>query len=160
MNGSEDMGQIKKCKACELVARRDMGIAPVWDSILRTQFWDVVHCDDTALLGWIVVVARRHMEAIDELTQAEALELGLLLRKVSIALKQITNCTKTYVMQFAESEGYEHVHFHVVARMPDLPEEHQSVRIFKLHGVSEEERLSEERMNGFSVLLRQFLDSG
>lgn len=134
-----------------------MGIAPVWDSILRTQSWDVIHCDDTALLGWIVVVARRHIEAIDELNQAEALELGDLLRRVSTALKEVANCTKTCVMQFAESEGYKHVHFHVVARMANLPEEHQSVRIFKLHGVSEKERVSEEKMNDFSVQLRRFL---
>jgi diadenosine tetraphosphate (Ap4A) HIT family hydrolase len=153
------MTEIKKCKACELVARRDKGMAPVWDCIFRAQFWDVVHCNETALLGWTVIVARRHMGSLDELTQAEAMELGILLRKVSMALKEIVQCAKTYVMQFAESEGFHHVHFHVVPRMADLPEDHRSVKIFKLLGVSEEERVSGESLNEFSLKLRRFLES-
>jgi len=153
-----DRSENKKCMACELVVRREMGNAPLWDSILRTPFWDVVHCYDTALLGWIVVVARRHMEAVDELTQAEAVDVGMLLRKVSLGLKEVVHCTKTYVIQLAESEGYHHVHFHVIPRMANLPEDYRSVKIFKYLGVSEKERISEGRMNDFAIQLRRFLE--
>ena len=153
------MRDIKKCSTCELLTRRDMGKAPLWDSIHRAKYWDVVHCNDTSLLGWIVVVVRRHIGAIDELTSSEALELGALLRKISIALKEIIKCQKTYVMQFAEAEGHNHVHFHVVPRMANQPEEFRSVKIFKLLGVSEKDRVSEERMNEFAIQLRRILES-
>jgi len=75
------------CKTCELIARRDAGLAPLWDSIHRTTYWDVAHSYDTALPGWLVLVARRHITAVDELTEAEATELGRLIRRTSVALK-------------------------------------------------------------------------
>ena len=33
----------------------------MWDSILRSAAWDVVHCKGTSLAGWIVLVLRRHV---------------------------------------------------------------------------------------------------
>ena len=107
------------CKSCERLAYRDRGRAPLWDSIYRGNNWDVVHAYNTSYLGWLVLVLRRHAEAIDELRADEAEELGTLLRRVSLALKQQLGCSKTYVMQFAESADHPHVHFHVVARMPE-----------------------------------------
>ena len=148
---------MKTCKTCELVARRDAGNAPLWDCIHRTQFWDVVHSYNTALPGWLVLVARRHIEAIDELTDEEAAELGILLQRTSLALKEITGCAKTYVMQFAEMAEHPHVHFHVVPRMANLPEERRSTKIFGYLGVSEEERLSEETMNEIAAKVKKIL---
>ena len=151
------MTEIMRCITCELVARRDDGTAPLWDCIYRTQFWDIVHCNATTIHGWLVLVARRHIEAIDELTHDEALELGVLLQQVSIALKQVVKCTKTYVVQFAEAEGHHHVHFHVIPRMANLPEERRGTKIFEYLGASEEERVSEERMNEIAVEVQRIL---
>lgn len=150
---------MKYCKTCELIARRDAGIAPLWDSIHRTRFWDVVHSYNTALPGWLVLVARRHIEAIDELTDEEALELGVLLQRVSLALKEVTGCLKTYVIQFAELAEHPHVHFHIVPRMADQPENRRGTKIFDYLGVSEEERASEERMNEIAVKVQKILVS-
>ena len=61
------MTEVKKCISCELVARRDKGNVLLWDSILRTPFWDVVHCKDTALLGWTVLSATYCIENEHEL---------------------------------------------------------------------------------------------
>ena len=91
------------------LAQRDAGMALLWDRIHRTAHWDVVHSYNTSLLGWVVLVTRTHRDAIDELTEEEALELGVLIRKVSIALKELTGCVKTYVMQFAEDPSHPHV---------------------------------------------------
>jgi len=148
---------MKYCKTCELIARRDAGIAPPWDSIHRTRFWDVVHSYNTALPGWLVLVARRHIEAIDELTDEEALELGVLLQRVSLALKEVTGCLKTYVIQFAELAEHPHVHFHIVPRMADQPENRRGTKIFEYLSASEEERVSEERMNGIAVKVQKIL---
>jgi diadenosine tetraphosphate (Ap4A) HIT family hydrolase len=145
------------CKTCELLRRRDTGEAPLWDSIYRTDYWDVVHALNSGLLGWTVLVVRRHIAAIDELTEAETLELGKLIREVSIALKQQTGCTKTYVAQFAEGPGHQHVHFHVVPRMADQPDDHKGPSVFKYLGVPNDEWISEDSMNAFGSELRHYL---
>ena len=150
---------MKNCKTCELIARRDAGTAPLWDSIYRTRFWDVVHSYNTALPGWLVLVARRHIEAIDELTDEEAIELGVLLMQVSRALKEITGCLKTYVILFAEQAEHPHVHFHIIPRMADQPENRRGTKIFQYLGVSEEERVSEENMNEIALKVRKILVS-
>lgn len=146
------------CKTCELTARRDAGTAPLWDSIHRTRFWDVAHCYNTSLPGWMVLVLRRHAEAIDELTEEEAVELGQLLQRVSKALKVVTGCRKTYVVQFAEAAEHPHVHFHVIPRMADQPAERRAMGIFSCLGVPESERVSEETMNALAVKIRQYLE--
>jgi diadenosine tetraphosphate (Ap4A) HIT family hydrolase len=145
------------CRTCELITKRDAGTAPLWDCIQRTQYWDVVHSYNTALPGWLVLVARRHMAAIDEMTEDEAVELGRLIRQVSLALKEVTGCAKTYVMQYAEHPDHPHVHFHIVPRMPDQPEERKGQNIFGYLGVPENERVSEERMNEIAAAVRRFL---
>lgn len=151
------MTDIKHCMTCELIAQRDMGAAPLWNCIHRTQAWDVVHSYNTALPGWLVLVARRHIEAIDELSHDEALELGALIRQVSVALKQVVGCVKTYVIQFAEATEHPHVHFHIIPRMADQPEERRSTKIFGYLGVPEQERVSEETMNDIAAQVRRII---
>ena len=148
---------MKTCKTCELIVRRDAGVAPLWDSIYRTPYWDVTHSYDTALPGWLVLVARRHITAVDELTDAEAIELGQLIQSTSVALKKVTGCVKTYVIQFAERADHPHVHFHIIPRMADQPENRRSTQIFGYLGVPVEERVSQEAMNEIAVKVREIL---
>jgi diadenosine tetraphosphate (Ap4A) HIT family hydrolase len=150
---------METCKTCELINRRDAGIAPLWDSIHRTAHWDVVHSYNTALPGWLVLVARRHITAVEALTEAEAIELGQLIRRTSVALKEVTGCVKTYVCQFAEQAEHPHVHFHIIPRMADQPENRHSTQIFGYLGVPEEERVSEEVMNEIGEKVRERLIS-
>ena len=96
--------------------------------------WRVAHAFGTALPGWLVVVPRRHVVALDELTAAEAADLGPLLREVTSALRQVTGCEKTYVALFAEAEGFSHVHFHVIPRHSDLDPQQRGPRVFELMG--------------------------
>jgi len=145
------------CSTCELLSRRDEGQAPLWNSIHRTEYWDVVHSYNTALPGWLVLVIRRHIESLDQMTDGEAKELGMLIRKTSVALKTITGCLKTYVIQFAEAKEHPHVHFHIIPRMADQPENRKSIFIFGYLGVEEEERVSEEEMDEIGRQVRPFL---
>ena len=145
------------CKTCELISRRDANNAPLWDCIYRTQFWDVVHHNSTTLSGWLVLVIRRHIGAIDELTEEESIELGILLRQVSLALKETTDCIKTYVVQFAEMTEHQHVHFHIIPRMANQPENRRGTNVFEYSGVSEEERVSEEIMNEIATKVQKIL---
>lgn len=147
----------RQCKTCEMTERRRLGTAPLWDCIHRGQYWDVAHAYNTALPGWLVLVAQRHIEAIDELSDSEAAEMGVLIRRVSLALRQVTGCVKTYVIQFAEHEDHPHVHFHIVPRMADQPEDRRSTEIFAYLGVPQEERVSEEQMNDLAVRIQRLL---
>ena len=149
---------MKPCHSCELLARRDNGTAPLWDSILRGDHWDLVHAYNTSWLGWLVLVARRHIAAIDEMTAAEATELGILLPQVSQALKRQTGCLKTYVAQFAEAPNHPHVHFHVMPRMPDQAADDIGIKIFRHLGVSLEQRVGEDQMTDFASVLRRQLE--
>lgn len=151
------MTPINQCLTCALIARRDAGQAHLWDNIHRTEHWDLVHSYNTSLPGWLVLVARRHVAAIDELTDEEAAELGVLLRRTSAALRQVTGCVKTYVAQFAEQAEHPHVHFHVIPRMADQPAERRGPRVFDYLGVPETERVSEAQMNAIAEQVRRTL---
>jgi diadenosine tetraphosphate (Ap4A) HIT family hydrolase len=145
-----------ECMSCALIRRRDAGEAPDWDNILRTDHWDVVHNYDTALPGWLVLVARRHVGALAEMTEAEAVELGTLQRDVSRALAEVTGCAKTYVAQFAESPEHPHVHVHVIPRMADIAPEHLGPGVFALMAV-EGRRVGEAEMSAIATRLRAAL---
>lgn len=145
------------CRTCSLLARRDAGEAPLWDGIVRTESWDVVHCDSTSLLGWTVLIVRRHVAAVADLTDAEAAALGPLVRDVSRALHEVTGCEKTYVAQFAEHPQHRHVHVHVVPRREGLDEDQIGPGIFRFLGVAESDRLGEDVMDDFSRRLRSRL---
>lgn len=146
-----------ECATCELLRARDAGDRPLWDNIYRTAYWDVVHCNSTSLPGWMVLVVRRHIAAIADLTEAEAIELGRLQRFVSMALQQTLGCAKTYVVQFAEHPQHPHVHFHIIPVMADMPASERSIHVFKHLGVPEAECVSEARMNEIAANVQAFL---
>ncbi len=146
-----------QCLTCKLIARRDAGDAPLWDNIYRTAYWDIVHAYNTALPGWLVLVSRRHIKALDELTEIEAQELGVLIRRVSQGLKFTTGCRKTYVVQFAEAAEHPHVHFHIIPRMDDLPPEYRGPKVFGLLGVPEADCVDEKKMNEIAENIREVL---
>lgn len=92
--------------------------------------WRVALDFNASLEGWLVATPMRHVLALDELTAEEAAALGPLLREASIALRSVTGCRKTYVMLFAEAEGFEHLHLHIVPRMDDLPDDRRGPAVF------------------------------
>jgi diadenosine tetraphosphate (Ap4A) HIT family hydrolase len=96
--------------------------------------WRVAHAFGTSVPGWLVVIPRRHVLALDELTLEESAELGPLLSDLTAALRQVVQCEKTYVALFAEAEGFEHIHFHVIPRRPDLDPAFFGPRVFGLLG--------------------------
>jgi diadenosine tetraphosphate (Ap4A) HIT family hydrolase len=126
-----DMADNRDCVSCTMGARADL--APR-DRIYVGPRWRVAHAFGTALPGWLVVLPRRHVTALDELTLSEAAELGPLLREVTAALRQVTGCGKTYVALFAEAEGFSHAHFHVIPRHTDLDPHLRGPRVFGLLG--------------------------
>ena len=119
---------------------------PPRERVAADTSWRVAHALDASLPGWLVLVPRRHVTALAELTDAEAVALGAWQVRLSRALHDVTGCVKTYVMQFSEHEGFGHVHFHLVPRMPDIPDDHRGPAVFRYlghppgHGVTEQQR--------------------
>lgn len=136
-----------ECRTCELVQRRDEGLAATWDSVQRTTNWDVAHAYDTSIEGWMVLVVRRHVASLADLTDAETAEVGPLIVRLSRALRDAVGCVKTYVAQFAEDPGHPHVHIHLVPRYSDQPADLRGPAVFGALGVPQHERVSELRTN-------------
>ncbi|GAA1875049.1 HIT family protein [Lapillicoccus jejuensis] len=135
------MSLLPGCFCCDQEAAEDL---PVRERVHVGDGWRVAHAFDTSLPGWLVVLPRRHVTAMAELTDDEGAELGVLLVRLGRALSRVTGCTKTYVMQFAEAPGFGHVHLHVVPRMADQPEDRRGPAVFGYLGVPEGERVPED----------------
>ena len=111
------MAEYGDCISCAFEQRVDV---PPRERIFLDAHWRVAHAFGTAQPGWLVVLPRRHVLSLDELSLAEAAALGPVLRAVTAALREVTGCVKTYVALCAEAEGFGHVHFHVVPRPAGL----------------------------------------
>src|SRR5690349_5354536 len=84
-------------------------------TIFEGKYWLVEHAYPIKRLGWLVIVLKRHAEALHELTAEEFVELGQILSRVINVLFEETHCEKEYVSCYAETEHFHHVHFHVFA---------------------------------------------
>jgi diadenosine tetraphosphate (Ap4A) HIT family hydrolase len=127
---------------------------PTWERIAVDEHWRVAHAIDTALPGWLILMPRRHVTSIADLTDAEAAELGAWQVRLSRALRTVTGCVKTYVVQFAEKEGVSHVHFHVIPRMADLPDDRRGGGVFGYLEPLPAQRMGDERKNELALALR------
>lgn len=140
------------CYACSKEAEFD-DLSPC-ECVAYDQHWRVAHAFNTAVPGWLVLLPRRHVAAVHDLTDAEASALGMWQVKLSRALRNMTGCVKTYVVQFAEAEGFAHVHFHIVPRMPDLHPEHRGPGIFELLRRPQQERVTTDQADKIAHSLR------
>jgi hypothetical protein len=62
------------------------------------------------------------------------------------------------VVQFAESVEHPHVHYHVIPRMADMPDDARGPSVFRRYlGVSEPGRVPEAHMNVIAEAVRASL---
>ncbi|HEV2238515.1 MAG TPA: HIT domain-containing protein [Ktedonobacterales bacterium] len=132
------------CSVCPSVAgeRRISPGATIYDG----QFWMVEHAYPTTHPGWLVLVLKRHAEALHELSAAELAELGALQARTVRALAAVLRSQKEYIACYSEGEHFHHIHIHVVARPADLPPERRGPRSFSLLAVTPAEALPAERV--------------
>ncbi|WP_109004747.1 HIT family protein [Streptomyces rishiriensis] len=127
---------------------------PPRECVVHDRYWRVAHAFNAAVPGWLVLLPRRHVAAVHDLTDAEASALGTWQVRLSRALRSLTGCAKTYVVQFAEAQGFAHVHFHIVPRMADLPPEHRGPGVFELLRRPESEWVTADQADRTARLLR------
>ncbi len=99
-----------------------------------------------------------HLTSFPDLSPDAADELGGLVRRLGIALAEVTGCVRTYLMQFSEAEGFSHLHLHLVPRMADHPEDALGPSVFAFLVEDETRWLAEERRDAVSLALRAALE--
>jgi phosphohistidine phosphatase len=113
------------------------------------------HAYPTKLKGWLVVVLKRHAEALHALRPEEFAELALIQARATKLLYEVLDCEKEYTMCLAEAEHFHHVHVHIVPRARDLPAELIGTKIFALLGDKvADEALSPDEVKAFCEALR------
>ena len=145
------------CLSCR--GNADIDRVPLRERIAFDESWRVAHAFNSTLPGWLVLLPRRHVTAIADLTDAEAASLGPWQVRLSRALHAVTGCPKTYVAQFAEAEGFAHVHFHIVPRPKELADENRGPRVFGLLGSADRPHVDAAAMDQLAVKLAGHLAS-
>jgi diadenosine tetraphosphate (Ap4A) HIT family hydrolase len=118
-------------------------------TIFDGEFWQVEHAYPVRVIGWLVIVLKRHAEALHQLTTGEFAELGELQSKTTRFLFEELHCEKEYISCYAEMEHFRHIHFHVFAKPSTLPEELKGGRSFALLKVTAEEAVAPEEIIAF-----------
>lgn len=86
------------------------------------------HGEEPIYLGHLVVQTRRHVPTFAELTDAEAQSIGLLITRLSRALKECVGAERTYVVFFGEVVP--HLHVLLTARYPGTPPEYWRSHVY------------------------------
>lgn len=81
----------------------------------------------TAYLGHLLVEPKRHAPGLADLTDTEAQALGLLVARLSRALKSGTGAEHIYA--FVLGHHVSHLHIHLVPRYPGTPHEYWGVHV-------------------------------
>jgi diadenosine tetraphosphate (Ap4A) HIT family hydrolase len=143
------------CLACK-ANRRELELSS-WPPLVETEHWIVWHADRTSIAGWLVVSAARHRRALHDLSLAEFTELGELLSRLTAALHAVLGSAKEYVAMFAEAPGFEHVHFHVVPRSAEWPQQLTGPEVFRALGPDVREPASDTEVRQVLEELRSAL---
>jgi diadenosine tetraphosphate (Ap4A) HIT family hydrolase len=109
-------------------------------------YWVVEHAYPTAIRGWLVIVLKRHAEALHDLSKEEFAELAQIQYRLAQIMGQDAQIEKEYAMCLAEAEHFQHIHVHFIAKPKDLPVEAKGPRIFSQLNVDEQHTLSVEEV--------------
>ena len=130
------------------------------EDVVRTDHWRVAVAFNVTLPGWLVVLPTAHLTSFTELTPEAADELGGLIRRLGIALEEVTGCVKTYLMQFSEAEGFAHLHLHLVPRLAEHPADARGPRVFAFMTDDEAQWLPEAERDQLALRIRAALPVG
>jgi diadenosine tetraphosphate (Ap4A) HIT family hydrolase len=98
------------CLACDLASGK---LDLPGGRIYQTKYWVVDHCVGPLGVGTLIVRPFRHCLHVWDLTEAEAQELGPLLRQVTSVINNLLNPDQVYVCLWSHA-GWQPVHIHFV----------------------------------------------
>lgn len=82
---------------------------------------------NTSYLGWLFVEPRRHIAGLAEQTPDEAKTSGLIIARLSRALKACERAEHVYA--FVVGHHIPHLHVHLMPRYPGTPREYWGMRV-------------------------------
>ena len=123
-------------------------------TIYEGEYWLVEHAYPIQRVGWLVIVLKRHAEALHDLSTEEFAELSRLQSLATRFLFEELGCQKEYISCYGEAEGFAHIHFHVFAKPANLLEELKGGNSFSLLKVSREDAVSPDEVISFCELLQ------
>jgi histidine triad (HIT) family protein len=83
--------------------------------------------DGPTYLGYALAQTKRHAPSFEDLTDAEAQAIGLLVARLSWALRACIGAEHIYL--FKMGHHMSHLHVHVVGRYPGAPQEYWGVHV-------------------------------
>jgi diadenosine tetraphosphate (Ap4A) HIT family hydrolase len=109
------------CLFCDVQRdhRELVGSAVYEDDLVYAYHWED---EGTSYLGQLALITKRHAPDFTDLTSAEAQAIGLLISRLSSALKTCTGAEKVY--EFFYGEVTPHLHVLLMARYPGTPEDY------------------------------------
>lgn len=119
-----------ECRSC-LSLRGEKPLFPE-SRMYDGKYWVVEHAYPVCIKGWVVIILKRHREALHELTKDEFAELCFLQEKITKILHILLKSKKEYSACFAEGKGFNHIHIHLVAKPLNLSEKLKGPAIFSL----------------------------
>ena len=123
-------------------------------TIHEGKYWYVEHAYPCGLKGWLVIVLKRHSEALHNLLPEEFAELGEIQARACYLLYVLLKCEKEYIMCVAEAEHFTHIHFHIVPKPHGLPNALKATKIYTLLKVTEEQAVPREEVKEFCEMFR------
>lgn len=112
-------------EGCFICKKHAGNIETVGVTIYEDEFVYVGHMDRNGkpnYLGHIMIDLKRHAPTLAEMTMEEAAAFGMIMAKVSKALKESENAEHIY--SFVAGDAVPHLHMHLVARYPNTPKEY------------------------------------
>jgi diadenosine tetraphosphate (Ap4A) HIT family hydrolase len=100
------------CLACDL---REGRIPLPGGVIYEGQAWVVEHCVGPLGVGTLLVKTKRHVTRVSELTEDEAAEIGLLLRRTAAVVDQLLAPEQVYTWLFSHADA-KPAHLHYVVQ--------------------------------------------
>lgn len=95
--------------ACQLTAgERDLA----GGRIAESEHWVVEHCIGTLGVGALILKPYRHIIGLDEMSNAEAADLGPLMQRTTAIIKSLTGADQVYACLWSHADWKPgHIHF-------------------------------------------------
>src|SRR5438552_11013018 len=116
------------------------------EQIYNGAYWVVEHAYPSGLLGWLVIVLKRHTEKLNDLSLDEWKEFAEINYNVIKVLHKFLETQKEYACCLAESEGFKHIHFHIIPKSRDFDQNLSGAKSFQYLKVTEEEAVEKGKI--------------
>jgi len=145
------------CRTCKsLSGELKLSPGPV---IHEGVYWRAEHIYPTKTLGWLVIVLKRHVEALHDLSVEEVCELGEIQLRLALLLHQELRCSKEYSWCFADTDGFSHIHSMLFATPNDLDSINRGANIFDWLNSKSSAPILESEVVKFCETLRRKMSS-